>query len=123
MTWPPRWTGPTPKPRPSLLERQDRKKSRTDLDASESKKVKARSGGRCEVFVVGEGRCTKRAISIHHMIGGWGKRARGPSVLAEHKQHVCDGPRGHHRLITGHVLQVLSAGREPRWDDAYERVR
>ena len=35
--------------RPAKLEKADRVKARESLDAAESKKVKARSGGRCEI--------------------------------------------------------------------------
>ena len=53
------------------------------------------------------------------MIGGWGKRARGNSVLAGHKQHVCARC---HQDITGHVLQRVG-GPVPVWTDHYRRVR
>jgi hypothetical protein len=111
-----------PKPRPARLEREDRKKTRVTADETESKKVKLRSGGRCEVVVQGEGRCRRRAHSVHHMIGGIGVRGRGVSALAERKQHVCDGPTGHHGLITDHVLQRVPTGTLPHYTDTYVRV-
>lgn len=111
------------KPRPRALDKADRQKRVVSTDKAEDKLVKARSKGQCEVFVVGRGRCPKKATSIHHLLSGWGRRARGRSALAEHKQHVCDGPGGHHPLITGHVLRLLVNGDLPRFDDAYERYR
>lgn len=111
------------KSRPRALDRADRKQLVVTTDKAEDKAVKARSKGQCEVFVVGNGRCGKKATSIHHMLSGWGRRARGESALAIRKQHVCDGPTGCHRLITGHVLRLLVDGDLPRFDDAYERVK
>ena len=111
------------KTRPRALDKEDRNKRVVSTDKAEDKIVKARSKGQCEVFVVGVGRCQKKAISIHHQLAGWGRRARGRSALAEHKQHICDGPTGCHRLITGHVLRLLINGDLPQWDDAYERVK
>lgn len=116
------------KGKPRLLDKDERSAHQLAVDIRENKIVKARSGGQCEVFIVGEGRCQKPAHAIHHMLGGWGRRARGESALAIRKQHVCDGPKGHHRLITGHVLRRLPADASdafalPRWDDAYERVK
>lgn len=115
-----------PKGRPASLERTDRRKARQSKDEAESAKVKARSGGRCEVEEhFGETlvtyRCQRRAVQVHHMIGGWGKRARGDSLNSEHKQHVC---LGHHADITGHILQrVCGPLHAPHWTDAYRRVR
>jgi hypothetical protein len=112
---------PIPKSRPRALDKEDRKKWIASTDKVEDKKVKARSKGQCEVFVVGHGRCQKRAEGDpHHMLGGWGRRARGRSALAKHKQHCC---RTHHRAITNHTLRLLANGDLPQWDDAYERVR
>lgn len=113
-----------PKPRPAKLERLARKQIRESLDAAENKKVKARSGGQCEVFVLitppAYGRkCQRRGNQTHHMIGGWGKRARGISALAEHKQWVCQTC---HDDIGGHVLRRIG-GDPPVWTDVYERVR
>lgn len=86
--------------------------------------VKQRSGGRCEVVVVGQERCGHQATEVHHLIGGWRIRGRGLSALAEHKQHVCEQ---HHARITGQVgcgkLVLVNRGtfgRLPRWDDLYE---
>lgn len=108
---------------PIKVERDTRKKTRLATDGEESDAVKVRSGGRCEVVWFGRKerrvrRCVKRASQVHHMIGGWGKRARGPSILAKHKQHVCDTC---HPLITGRVLRRIGADL-PLWTDEYERA-
>ena len=109
-----------------------RDKLRQKIDRAENAKVKARSGGRCEVMVVSEkatvgpwtfgggGMCQRRSVpGVHHMIGGWGKRARGKSLLADHKQDVCQQC---HDLITSHRLRRVG-GDEPRWSDCYVRVK
>ena len=119
-------------------------KSRRSVDAAAdragSTAVRARSGGRCEVVTVGsdwraqviasletgrhpDGWCIRRAVHVHHMIGGRWKRGIGISALAEHKQHVCDSC---HRDITGDVggRKLLRLGRQvPMWTDRYKRVR
>ena len=110
-----------PKQRPALLDKQAHKKTVVDLDRLENDKVKQRSGGWCEIHELHEGvavRCKRRAYEIHHLLGGWRRRSRGASALAEHKQHVC---RTCHRLITGHVLQHIGV-QVPRWTDKYRRV-
>lgn len=109
-----------PKPRPQFLDRRDRKATRTALDVKESTIVKDRSGGRCEVFVLDERRCGKRATEVHHLLGGIGVRGRGRSALAIHKQHIC---APHHRLITGHVLRLVKVYILPSFDDPYEKRR
>jgi hypothetical protein len=115
------WTVPMwklQKPRPAALDRHDRRTARETVDERESKKVRKRSGGQCEIRIVRRPRCRKRAWQIHHMIGGWGKRARGPSLLAKHKQHVCNDC---HPLLTGNVLK-RRGGPIPIWTDTYERL-
>lgn len=109
------------KQRPRALDKDDRKKLVVTTDKAEDKLVKARSKGQCEVFIVGLGRCLKKGEGDpHHMLGGWGRRARGRSALAEHKQHCCGK---HHAMITNHTLRLLVVkGDLPRFDDAYERV-
>lgn len=110
-----------PKARPRALDKADRDKRIVSTDKAEDKKVKARSKGQCEVFIIGVGRCPKKGEGDpHHMLGGWGRRARGRSALAEHKQHCCGK---HHREITNHILRLLVNGDLPRFDDAYERVK
>lgn len=107
---------------PAKVQRDQRKKKRLANDEEESAKAKERSGGRCEVVWFGKKarkaqRCERPIMpGIHHMIGGWGKRARGISILAEHKQAVC---RECHDLITGHVLRRIGS-EVPLWTDEYE---
>lgn len=108
-----------PKPRPAKLERTDKRRQRQTADERENTKVRARSGGRCEVAVhyvvrgkwIGGKRCERRAVHIHHRLGGWGRRARGPSILAENKFHVCPPC---HTDIHARVLV-------PRADGTFER--
>lgn len=110
-----------PKPRPQQLERDAQRKQSQSLDQAENAKVRWRSQGQCEVQELGRHgvarRCARRAGEIHHLLGGWGRRARGPSALAEHKLHVC---KRCHREITGHALQPI--GPEPRWTIRYRRI-
>ena len=91
---------------------------REKMDRSESVKVKARSGGWCEVYVSAIGRCHRRAVDVHHMFGGRGVRAHGESALAVYKQHVC---LEHHRMITSHRL-VRIGGVVPHWQDRYRKA-
>lgn len=109
------------KGRPAALERKDRRNAVKATDLSENAKVKARSGGRCEVLElqIGVERCPRRGNQTHHMIGGWGKRARGNSLLARHKQYVCQRC---HDDIGAHVLKRIG-GEPPLWTDCYERLR
>jgi hypothetical protein len=107
---------------PRKLLKDKRATDRKDIDAEENRKVKARSGGRCEVVWFGRKarkvkRCERRAVpGVHHMYGGSGVRARGKSLLAKHKQDVCQEC---HDLITGKVLRRI--GTEERlWTDEYE---
>src|SRR3990167_8465746 len=97
---------PYGKPRPRKLEKADRTKQRVSVDSRESAKVKARSGGQCEVRWFGatgqvEYRCQRRAGHVHPMLGGIGVRGRGESALAKNKLNVCDV---HHSEIHAHVL-------------------
>lgn len=107
-----------PKGRPAALLRADVKKRRLSVDERESEKVKARSGGRCEVVEWGRERCKRRAFHVHHMLGGNGLRGRGESAKAIRKQHVC---ANHHRDIGAHVLERLG-GPMPHWQDRYRRI-
>lgn len=106
-----------PKGRPRRLDKDAAKAERAQFDQAQSAEAKRRAGGRCEIFVVGQGRCEKRDLHTHHMISGIGRRALGVSAKAIHKQRVCADC---HRLITGHVLKVLSEGRLPVFSDPYE---
>ena len=89
-----------PKPRPAALERDDRRKARAVRDEAENKKVRARSAGRCEMND-GWGRCRRRAIHVHHKLGGFGVRGRGASALASNKLNLCPAC---HSDIHNHVL-------------------
>lgn len=118
---------PYPKPRPRKLEKADRTKQRVSVDDKESAKVTARSGGRCEAVVVMtawcfEGlvhRCQRRAVHVHHMLGGIGVRGRGESAKAIRKQHVCTAC---HSDIGNHVL-VRIGDQMPHFTDTYRRVK
>lgn len=109
---------------PKAVEKAKRTAERVKSDKDENADVKARSGGRCEIKWFGKKakrvqRCKRPSVpGVHHMIGGWGKRARGPSLLAKHKQDVCAECHG---LITSHVLRRIG-GDVPLWTDEYERV-
>lgn len=111
-----------PKTRPRALDKEDRTKRIVSTDQAEDKKAKQRSGGQCEVVIIGIGRCHRRGEGQpHHMLGGWGRRARGRSALAEHKQHCCGKC---HREITSHILRLVCvAGELPRYTDVYESAR
>ena len=97
---------PQPKPRPSMLDKQDRRKALKSADLHENTKVKARSGGRCEM--VDGVRCTYQAAHVHHLLGGIGVRGRGESRLAANKLHLCERC---HSEIHAHIL--VPDG--PRW--------
>lgn len=60
------------------------------VDERESRKVRKRSQGQCEVRLVGV-RCPKVACQVHHHLGGFGVRGRGESALAKNKTHACTG--------------------------------
>jgi len=98
---------------------------RKKIDRQENAKVKERSGGQCEVWFPTASdspslvRCDSIATEVHHMISGRGNRARGPSLLAEHKQHCC---AWHHAMITAKKLQRVG-GEAPHYTDTYRRVK
>lgn len=110
---------PQPKPRPGALDREDRRKKREARDEAENTQVRARSRRQCEAVIAGVGQCMRGAYQIHHMVGGWGKRARGISVLTKHKQHLCQRC---HEDIGAHILQRIG-GPVPLWTDTYRKVR
>ena len=89
-----------PKGRPASLLREDRRKARASKDEQESATVKVRSKGQCEMVEKG-GRCKRRAVHVHHLLGGNGARGRNASALAINKLHLCIG---HHSDIHSHVL-------------------
>jgi L-arabinose isomerase len=101
-----------PKPRPQLLERDERAADIAAFDKAESAKVKRRSRGRCEV-TVGGSRCARRASEVHHHIGGWKRRGRGASAFAANKTHACGDC---HRQITGNALEHLGGNSYRRKD-------
>jgi hypothetical protein len=72
--------------RPRDAAKQTRKQLWQKLDRAESEKVKARSGGRCEVRGP---HCGSTAVHVHHKLSGRGVRGKGKSALAENKVHVC----------------------------------
>ena len=103
-----------PKPRPRALEKADRRKAIEARDERESAKVKARSGGICEVVEVSKGgpwHCFARARHVHHLMGGIGVRAIGDSALAANKVHCCPSC---HSDIHSHVLVPLGGVRFER---------
>lgn len=73
-----------------------------DLPPALRKRIYARSGGRCELYVEFErlrGRCSRRGAEIHHML----TKARGGRVLDSvgetiHLIHLC---QPHHRAADG----------------------
>lgn len=109
--------------RPEKLERQDRKAVWQQRDEQESEQVKARSTGRCEVWVdvnrKVSWRCKRRALHVHHMLGGNGVRGRGESAKAIRKQHACADC---HSDIGNRVLVRIGDG-EPHFTDHYRRVK
>jgi hypothetical protein len=114
------------KGRPKSLLVEDVKKKRVSVDDRESEKVRKRSGGICEVHepltsrnVKTLGRCTRRAVHVHHMLGGNGVRGRGESAKSIRKQHVCDRC---HEDIGGKKL-VRIGGELPHYTDRYRRVK
>lgn len=117
---------PQPKPRPSLLTKQDRQREQDAIDRRESAKVKARANGRCEVRWRWQGqdtpfqRCTRPpGPGNHHLIYGIGVRNVGPSILAEHRIAVCVQC---HPLLTHHVLVPVGPDREDAAAVRYERL-
>ena len=116
------------KPRPRALDKRDRLAELKKLDLAESNKVQARSCGRCEVHechawenrsATFTFRCERGAFHVHHMLQGSGRRGRGKSALAKHKQHVCT--RCHSDIGAG-ILKRMG-GDERLWTDVYERQR
>lgn len=105
------------KPLPKRLEKRAQKAATAKLDREQNVLVKARSGGQCEVRTVDYGtpadkvspnrvalveRCRRRAVHVHHLISGIGRRNVGASIQAACKLHVCEICHGD---IHGHVLK------------------
>lgn len=120
------------KPRPRLLDKRDADAKTAKIDLAQNKIVKTRSGGQCEVIehqhhrrATGvaarfAARCHRRAVHIHHLISGLGRRNVGRSIMAAHKLHVCTL---HHSEIHGHVLKPISEDTRYRARTVcYERV-
>lgn len=99
-----------PKDRPQMAARDAQHDEWERIDRAESKKVKKRSKGICEVLERGV-RCKRRAFEVHHHKGGWKLRGRGDSALAIHKTHACSDC---HRLITGNILIRVSGNKYRR---------
>lgn len=99
-----------PKPTPYKLRKDKQDAADEALDQAESRKVRKRSKGRCEVTVAGC-RCGRRAFEVHHHLGGWKRRGRGFSALAANKTHACTPC---HREITGNVLEHAGGNRYRR---------
>ena len=116
-----------PKPAPGTAQREKRQRRArlTAQDRAENAKVKARSGGRCEMLFAPDGRhhddpqCNFRAAHIHHLIGGIGRRGRAESSKAIRKVHLC---MECHADIHAHVL-VRVGGPVPHYTDSYKLVR
>lgn len=97
---------PKPSRGSALKAKAGRRRALVTADRSENDKVKARSGGQCEVLEryadsIVPYRCTRRAVHVHHVLGGFGVRGRGESAKAENKLHLC---KTCHSEIHGHVL-------------------
>jgi len=122
-----------PKPRPHALVKRERKAAVSTQDRAENRNVRLRSDGRCEVVerfehnysdllanLIFPCRCSRMATGTpHHLIGGFGRRNIGKSILAQWKLAVC---RRCHDEITRHILVPL----DPRADAlriVYRRVR
>lgn len=103
---------PQPKPRPAALVKRERQAAIRQWDLQQSRLARQRSSGRCEMRVHGEGRCRRRDVVTHHILSGWGVRARGASALMENKLRLCD--RCHRDL---HARIVVRDGA------AYRRIR
>ena len=107
------------KPRPKLLDTQEKKAHVNADDKIERGKCRQRSGGQCEVIERGR-RCARRSSQNHHLIGGIGRRGRGKSRLHQHRLDVCDRC---HKEITNHVLVTVNAiDREDAATVRYERT-
>lgn len=107
-----------PKPRPRVLEKDDRKRKQEAEDRRGSEEARKRANGRCEIEVIGEPVCTKPGMHTHHMIGGRGRRGIGESAKAERKQRAC---ADHHEAVT-HGLIRRVGGVLPHYTDRYERI-
>jgi hypothetical protein len=78
-----------PKPLPHALTRDARKAHDEAQDKRGSAEARTRANGRCEIWVIGEGRCRRVDRETHHRLGGWRMRGRGVSATAGEKIRVC----------------------------------
>ena len=101
---------------PLAAQKAKRLRERQTIDERENEKVKARSGGRCEIVTDGR-RCNRRGCQVHHMVGG-GLRAKGDSAKAAKKQHACEPC---HSAITSHRIQRIGSA-VPHYTDRYRKV-
>ena len=67
----------------------------------------------CENLGLWRFRCARRAVHVHHLMGGIGVRGIGDSALAVNKVHACASC---HKAIHAHVLLPLGGVR-------FQRVR
>lgn len=95
------------KGKPISVMREETKAEWQKIDERESRKVRKRSEGRCEVAIQGV-RCPRRAFEVHHHMGGIGVRGRGESALMKNKTHCCPD---HHGRITSKKLAHISGNR------------
>ena len=87
--------------------RRARRLERESIDRAGNEIVHARSGRICEL----PGGCKKTVRGEpHHLEGGYGRRARGPSVLASHKVDLCPD---HHRAVTDGKVGLRWDARDP----------
>lgn len=100
------------KPAPRAVVRHQRKAAHEAETRRQDAIVKKRSGGRCEVSVGSRAlagpRCTGRAVHIHHILGGNGRRDRGLSQQNQWKLHLCT--RCHTAIHDGRLVVTGSAG-------------
>ena len=87
-----------PKGPPRAELKEQRRRLKAAIERKEDKKVRDRSGWRCEhVYAVGL-RCPSPAVHVHHKLKGRGVRGVGDSALAKNKEHLC---YQHHQVRHG----------------------
>ena len=104
-----------PKGTTANVDRETRRRAFVARDRRESRKVKARSAGRCEV-VIDFVRCPRVAQHVHHMLKGIGQRGHGISALKYHKQFACPEC---HDLIERHDVERVGLA-VPHYTDTYQ---
>ena len=103
---------------PARLAQRARKATRKALDRKESDTVRRRSVGICEVVLDGS-RCTTRAVPVHHLLRGVGKRAVADSLLTDFKVHVCSD---HHWDLDHYWITVSWTTANPQRSLRFQRV-